>query len=94
MEIGHFCSIGSNVQFFLGGEHNYKNMMTYPVRTRLNHECEAISNGPIIIEDDVWIGANTIILSGVKIDLSSVLLHIAEIYDIDEYLSAIYINTI
>lgn len=134
LEIGHFCSIGPNVQFFLGGEHNYKIMTTYPVRARLNHECEAISNGPIIIEDDVWIGANAIILSGVKIeqgavigagsivardipaysifignkvvkkrfcdelclklkqinfskiDRSSVLLHIAEIYDIDELL--------
>jgi serine acetyltransferase len=33
----------------------------------MGEECEATSKGDIIIKDDVWIGANAIILSGVTI---------------------------
>jgi len=34
---------------------------------------EKISKGPIIIEDDVWIGSNSVILSGVKIGRGSII---------------------
>ena len=34
---------------------------------------ESISKGPIILEDDVWIGENCIILSGVKIGQGAVI---------------------
>lgn len=67
--IGNYCSIASNVLFVLGGNHNYKTLTTYPFKNKILNEnnIEAISKGPIILEDDVWIGANSLILSGVRI---------------------------
>ena len=72
--IGNFCSIGPNVEFYLGGEHNYKNVSTYPLKSILFCTTwETISKGPIIIEDDVWIGANCIVLSGVTIGQGAII---------------------
>ena len=36
-------------------------------------EQECTSKGPIIIEDNVWIGANAVILTGVKIGTGSII---------------------
>lgn len=65
--IGKFCSIASDVCFLLGGEHNYHHLSTYPFKAMLLGQDEAISKGDIIIEDDVWIGRSSIILSGVTL---------------------------
>lgn len=73
--IGNYCSIADNVNFLLGGNHFYKYLTTYPFKNKLsyNNECEAISKGPIIVEDDVWIGNGVIILSGVKIHKGAII---------------------
>lgn len=49
--------------------------MTFPFKNILtkNKIQEAMSKGPIIVEDDVWIGYGAIILSGVKIGKGSVI---------------------
>lgn len=74
LQIGRFCSIGGGVTFLLSGEHNYKNISTYPFRKLiLNGPPESICKGPIIIEDDVWIGYGSIVLSGVKIGKGAVI---------------------
>lgn len=67
LKIGKFCSIGGNVKFLLGGEHRYKTLSTYPFKKKFKNEDEAFSKGPIIIEDDVWIGFGCTILSGVTV---------------------------
>lgn len=69
INIGHFVSIADNVQFILGGNHNVEHFSTYPFDVNIlkYRKYEAITKGPIIIEDDVWIGYGSIILSGVKI---------------------------
>lgn len=68
LEIGAFCSISGRSNFLLSGEHNYKYLSTYPFKYRMFHLPENIlTKGPIIIEDDVWIGDEALILSGVKI---------------------------
>lgn len=68
LKIGSYVSIANDVKFILGGNHNYKTIMTYPFKVNfLGEYREAYSNGEIIIEDDVWIGMNSIIMSGVKI---------------------------
>lgn len=73
LKIGNYCSIADNVIFILGGNHNYNHIVTYPVKRKfLNAEREAYSNGPILIEDDVWIGYQSIILSGVNIGKGAV----------------------
>ncbi|MCU4858668.1 CatB-related O-acetyltransferase [Bacillus cereus] len=66
--IGNLVSIGGNVLFMLGGNHKYNCLTTYPFKKKiLFKESEAITKGPIIVEDDVWIGNNAIILSGITI---------------------------
>ncbi len=75
LEIGDFCSIAEGVKFILGGEHNFNTFSTYPLRRMIidNNYSEAISKGKIIVEDDVWIGTNVLILSGVKISKGTVI---------------------
>ena len=67
--VGNYVSIGKNTKFILGGEHYSNTYSTYPFKkksTRMLEE-ESFSKGPIVIEDDVWIGQDCIILSGVKL---------------------------
>lgn len=74
--IGNYCSIAENVTFLLGGEHDYKCMSTFPYWTHiLNKKPFKSTNtkGPIIIEDEVWIGFGALILSGVKIGKGSII---------------------
>lgn len=66
--IGNFVSIAEDVLFLLGGNHNIETFSTYPFKVMLlGEEKESWSKGPIIVEDDVWIGTRAIILSGIKI---------------------------
>jgi len=54
--------------FILGGNHNIETFSTYPFKVMFRGDKqEAWSKGPIIVEDDVWIGARSLILSGVTI---------------------------
>lgn len=62
----HGVHIGSNVMIaphcvIAGGSHNYKNIEKPMLFS------DDFSKGPIIINDDVWIGANTTILDAVEI---------------------------
>lgn len=66
--IGSYCSIAPGVQFLLGGEHQIKSISTYPFKAyEFGYAREAGSKGDIIVKDDVWIGCNAIICSGVTI---------------------------
>ena len=68
LQIGHFCSIAGNVKFLVSAEHPIDRISTYPFRANLFYgEPEAETKGDIIVEDDVWIGNNATILSGVRI---------------------------
>ena len=66
LTIGKFCSIGGNVQIFLGGEHHLRNCTTYPFDVLIDGE-QTPSKGDVRIGNDVWIGENATILSGVTI---------------------------
>lgn len=72
--IGSYCSIAENVHFILG-EHDYTKFSTYPFNAFINKTEKEIpkTKGDIIIEDDVWIGMNSTILSGVKIHQGAVI---------------------
>lgn len=66
IKIGSFCSIARNVsiQEF---NHNPENFTTYHIEKNMldkKVEHEKISKGPILIGNDVWIGAQCVILSG------------------------------
>lgn len=71
--IGNYVSIASGVKFLLGGNHYYDTLFTYPFKVKvLKEPQEAWSKGPIIVEDDVWIGMDAMILSGVRIGQGAV----------------------
>lgn len=68
--IGNYCSIADGVKFLLSGNHQYDIISTYPYELLLLNNKEAgiaVAKGNIVIGDDVWIGANAIICSGITI---------------------------
>lgn len=73
LDIGRYVSIAENVKFLLGNNHVYTNFSTYPFKVKfMNSLAESYSNGPIIVEDDVWIGMDSMILSGVTLGRGSI----------------------
>ncbi|MCL5282508.1 MAG: CatB-related O-acetyltransferase [Planctomycetes bacterium] len=71
LTMGAFCSVASGVQILLGGEHRPDWVTTYPFsvlwakgRRLPGHPA---SKGDVVIGNDVWIGAEAMILSGVTI---------------------------
>lgn len=72
LKIGDFCSIADNVNFVCGGNHHSDTFFTYPFERKFFNKIEAISKGIIIVEDDVWIGTNVLVLSGVTIGKGSI----------------------
>lgn len=71
--IGKYCSMAKETTFLLGGEHEYKNIFTYPFKKRFLNQDEAFSKGNIVVEDDVWIGYGATILSGVTIGKGAII---------------------
>lgn len=72
--IGNYVSISWGVKFVLGGNHNMCTLSSYPFKVMiLGGTDEAWSKGKIKIEDDVWIGMDCIILSGVKVGRGAVI---------------------
>lgn len=68
LKIGNYCSIAPGVQFLLGGEHNIKAISSFPFKSYcFGVAREAGSKGDIVVKDDVWIGMNAIVCSGVTI---------------------------
>jgi virginiamycin A acetyltransferase len=76
--IGNWVSIAKNVFFVLGGNHRTDTLTSYPLKSIIidksfENKEDSISKGPIIIEDEVWIGLNCVILSGVTIGKGAVI---------------------
>ncbi len=73
LKIGNYCSLAPEIIFVVCGEHNIKNISTFPFKVAFGLEkYEALSKGDIVIEDDVWIGVRATILSGVHIGQGAV----------------------
>jgi virginiamycin A acetyltransferase len=75
--VGNYCSIGSHCKFYLGGNHRYDWSTTYPFHVKrlhnnifnnINDEITGypLSNDDIIIGNDVWLGENVTVMSGVR----------------------------
>lgn len=75
LKIGACCSIASGVVFVLNADHAIDRVSTFPYKAKvlLSDANEAVSKGDIVIDDDVWIGQNAIILSGVHIGQGAVI---------------------
>lgn len=72
VKIGSFCSISPGVMFITGGIHPTDWVSLYPFRARFNLDGKfrdgmPRTNGNIIVGNDVWIGTEAMILSGVTI---------------------------
>lgn len=74
LRIGSFCSISSQSSFLLSGEHNLSTISSYPFDVFFfgSKTGKGCCKGPIIIDDDVWIGDKALILSGVHIGQGAV----------------------
>ncbi|OIV43603.1 hypothetical protein BKM63_03080 [Flavobacterium johnsoniae] len=76
LSIGNFVSIASNVVFILGGNHKINTFTTYPLKAHFLEdfsEDDAGTKGPIKVEDEVWIGNNVLVLSGVTLGKGSII---------------------
>ncbi len=80
LQIGRYCSIADNVTIILGGNHRADWITTYPFPALHEEWPEAKkitghphSKGAIVIENDVWIGFGSTILSGIKIGNGAVI---------------------
>lgn len=73
--IGNYCSIAPGVKMY-SANHKYNRITTYYI---LRNVCnlkggkDTYTKGDIVLEDDVWIGTNSVILSGVKIGRGSII---------------------
>lgn len=93
VKIGKFCSIASNIRIYAGhGYHDSKSISTYPFgyvekqafgNTKYN---VGTTKGDVVIGNDVWVGDNVTIMSGVHIGDGSIIAtnsHVTK--DIPEY---------
>jgi acetyltransferase-like isoleucine patch superfamily enzyme len=74
LTVGNFCSIASNLQVYLGGNHRSDWVTTYPfghIHKNIFNEFNGVGHpatkGNVTIGNDVWIGDNVTIMSGIII---------------------------
>ena len=74
LSIGNYCSIAEGVLFLTGGNHHLDRLSSYPF-SHYYHigEHTAPTKEPIVVKDDVWIGQNALVLSGVTIGQGAVI---------------------
>ena len=75
LTIGNYCSIADDVIFMTGGNHTLQTFSQFPFGAYydLGENHIAPTKGPIIVEDDVWIGQGAMILSGVTVGQGAVI---------------------
>jgi len=73
--IGNYVSIAAGVLFLLGVNHQTQTLSTFPLRTRLFSPSpeDALCKGPLIVEDEVWIGTNAILFSGITVGKGAII---------------------
>lgn len=72
VRIGAFCAMAQGVTFLVGGDHRLDWVSTFPFRVvwglpGAGHDGHPASKGDIVVGNDVWLGRNATILSGVRI---------------------------
>lgn len=74
-KVGKYCSLSSPIFIYLGGNHRTDWVTTFPFpdfNSNAVGRTDA-SKGDVIIENDVWTGANVTIMSGVTIGNGAVI---------------------
>ena len=74
LRVGNFSSIASNVHVYLGGNHRFDWVTTYPfghtnkhIFDKFDGKGHPATKGDVVIGNDVWLGENVTIMSGVHI---------------------------
>jgi len=70
LTIGNFCSFAANTTILLGGEHRTDVTTTFPIGVFLGgvaRDAHERTKGDVTIGNDVWVGREATILSGVTI---------------------------
>ena len=78
IRIGKYCSFGPDVKIFLNAEHQIDLVSTFPLKTLLKQKSpwpnlDVTSKGGVEIGNDVWVGANSLIMSGINISNGAVI---------------------
>lgn len=75
LHIGNYCSIAPDVQFLLSVEHDMNTISTFPFNLMIldSGKSESLTKGDITVDDDVWFGTKSIIMSGVHIGQGAVI---------------------
>lgn len=73
LKIGANVSIADETIFLGGGEHDYKRLSTWPYQSLTYHKKKNWANYETVIEDDVWIGYGSMVLTGVRIGKGSII---------------------
>lgn len=73
--IGNYVSIAPGVTFLLGVNHQTETVSTFPLYSKLvkRSPVDAISKGPIVVGDEVWIGTDAKIFSGITIGKGAII---------------------
>jgi acetyltransferase-like isoleucine patch superfamily enzyme len=72
ISVGAFCSINSSAQILAGGLHHHEWVTSFAMRVRLElpgqfEDGHPWSKGDVVIGNDVWIGLEALVMSGVTI---------------------------
>lgn len=72
--IGNYVSIAPNVTFLSGVNHQIDTVTTFPFYSKLvgRSSKDALGKGPIVVDDEVWLGTGSTIFSGVTIGKGAV----------------------
>lgn len=75
LTIGNYVSIAPNVLFLLGVNHQIDTVTTFPFYSKLIERSskDALTKGPVVIEDEVWIGTGAMIFSGVRVGKGAII---------------------
>ncbi|MBW2039433.1 MAG: CatB-related O-acetyltransferase [Deltaproteobacteria bacterium] len=76
LRIGRFCSIAEGVIILLGGEHRVDWVTTHPVNILFGVKRVSglpYTKGDVVIGNDVWIGRDALIISGITIGNGAVI---------------------
>ena len=78
--IGSFCSFGPNIDIYMGADHRFDFITTSPLGADTfnnafskAHKNFLLDRGDLIIGNDVWVGAESKIFSGIEIGTGAII---------------------